>query len=347
MNNSFLKKTAATLCLFSSLSAQSEVLIRNENISPQVYSAVLQTRTSATSLVEHEEEIYPSDASITHLMRILKHAQADFLKGNETEARRSFWEMTSLAQTQDWHEPQRHAIFYAYLRLAQLTSNEPEKMKIVEDAASFAPDLKPDASLFAPPLVALWKQTLESILRKSTRIAIDEKFAGYDILKVDGLSYHMNKVTQISIAPGMHRLSLLSNSRPYFSQQMTATQLNLFRVDSKPLAFGDCAEPGLLQFKELNLSMVSVLYSDSCVRTYSGTTWIKGENPLQDIGVKDVAGALPSGLSTTGLSAPPPSHKWLWIGVAAAAVASAALIYRHQQDQQASNNPEPVHRQGY
>jgi hypothetical protein len=335
-----------SLVSFIAQAARADVLIQAETASADEFMAQVKTDDSVISLVDELEKTRPDQAHTDLFLRKFERAQQFYLSGNESEAKRAFLELTQAAHDADWRETQRQALLYSYLRLAQLSPSPGEHDTYLQQAARFAPDVAPDAQLFPPPLLKAYVQIRSRELKSATSFSLAEKFAGYDLVIVDGRRYEALTETQIQLTQGPHRVTLLSNSRPPQTQTLTSSQLSVFKSDAKPIAVGNCSEPALVGFQDLGLKTVSVFYDRNCVRAFTGTSWLKAQqSDFSQPGLATQPSDFTRALQTAAPAEVKSNHTWLWAGLGAALLASAALVYAHEH--RGSDKVQPVQRQGY
>jgi hypothetical protein len=319
--------------------------VRAPDVAAESFVARLAARPGAVSLAEYWDERSPEEAQSRQLSASFSRAQSLFLEGSSENAERAFRDVVRLARDADWRDAQRRALSFSFMRLAQLATAPGSVEERVEGAAAFAPDLRPDADAFPPPLVADWDKALARLKIKSTVIALDEKFAGYEALKIDGRAVAIRPGATALIAPGPHRFSALSSAYPYFSQVLTGAQLQALRIDQAPLASGDCAEPRFAGFAAIGAPAASVAFNE-CVKAFDGRDWVEGEKAafapsLGAIPAAETGGVgAPSWLKAEAPKVESPRHAWLWAAVTVMALAAVGYIaYRARPGQAESAAP--------
>ncbi len=341
--NKVFASLIVVVCLGQTVNAQTQVLVQAPGVTSAAFAAILSEQKEYRSLSDYAESLSPLPEQVEHLLKIFESAQRHYFSGHDELARASFLEVTKMSPAADWQEVHRQVIFYSFLRLAQMTSQSQDRQNLLEAAISFAPDLLPDNTLFPPPLMSSWKQVHFTLEKRASLISTEEKFPGYDILKINGHSVDIKTIKSVLLFPGSHRISLLSNSHPYFSQTLNSSQLELLKVDTVALVYGSCDTPGLNGFKDLNLSEVSVMYDSDCLRTYTGTGWVKPNKQISPAFTpQQVPGSL---LAQTEAPSHPAKRKLLWLGLSALVLGSAYLIYKnaHQaHGQPPADNPLPA-----
>ena len=311
--------------------------VRAPEVWPESFAARAVARPDFVPLADFDETSMPTEEECRQLTAAFSRAQSLFLDGSVESAARGFRDVVRLARDSDWREAQRRAIAFSYLRLAQLADASSLKQERIEAAAAFAPDLRPDADAFPPPMLEAWAQATARLRATSVSILASEKFAGYDVLKIDGRAFPIRPGSTVSLAPGAHRISALSNSHPYFSQILTSVQLEAMRLDQAPLASGDCEAPQLRALAGFDGRTVAVAYPD-CVRLHGPAGWAAVTHApaeLSRLGVppppESGGGGAPAWAKSEA-AAEPRSNKqyWIWAAVGAMAVAVGYAIYRAQ-----------------
>jgi hypothetical protein len=334
--------------------AQAEVLIQAPTVNNDTFGAVPQTDPSYISLVDQLSKDRPSKAESTEFESKIERAQNLFVSGSEEQAQKAFLQICKLSRIADWNASQREALFYAFLRAAQLTKKNNERDDLMDQAARFAPDLDPDTQLFPPPFLTTYRDFRSREQKASTAYQIDEKFAGYDLVIVDGRRYETDKQKEFLLTPGEHRISLISNSRLPLTLEMNSSQLSVFRADSKPLALGSCEEPAISGLHELNLEAASVMYGPDCIRSFTGTIWLKNDGKAQQIALlanktsyAEANNFSPS-LKDEALMPSKISNKtWLWIGAGTAVVAASAFFIIQNQRSHRGQSVQPSVHEGF
>ena len=339
-------------------------LVRAASLGPEGFAAAAARNPELLPLLETQEAESPTDTQAKRLAAGFSRAQALFLDGSLDEATRAFRDVVRMAQEADWRETHRRAISFSFMRLAQLASSPAAVEEKVESAAAFAPDLRPDASAFPPPLIQEWDRAASRLRARSTAIRLADKFPGYDLVKIDGRSFSLRSAVLVPISSGPHRVSALSNSHPYFSQVLTAAQLEEMRVDRQPLAAGDCDRPEVAQeIERAPVSAYAVAYED-CVKTRGASGWADATNGLPaksrlDLAPRMVSGGpgAPEWTRIDGLSRAAPevrtgsSRKWYWVAAAAVVVGASYAFVSAQRNSRGGSGPPseaiaPTHTSG-
>lgn len=82
-----------------------------------------------------------------------KAQDAYFNEADSSQAISEFEKVASLANAASWSRSQKKLIHFSMLRIAQLSKEEDKIKHWLDVGYNFAPELKPDADLFPPPLI--------------------------------------------------------------------------------------------------------------------------------------------------------------------------------------------------
>ncbi len=315
------------------------------------------------TLAKHLDLFRPNRDSETRLRRLTERAQETWLAGSIESARSLFREIAALALEADWREPQREAIHYALLRLAQSAPTPIERERWINTAVETFPDLHPDSDLFPPPLLETFASTRLRILKGSRDYRAGEHFPGYRLLLVNGKRFELEPETRIRLpAEATFRVTALSDFHPPVTEKLKISQLFAFRLAIAPLAGGDCGAPaGEGLPRALGVESYAVVFDTDCARVRSGQGWLPAEVTALGSESRSTRAAslslqpnlpLPFGEPLEPRPEPWLSKKsWLWIGVSVLVVGAAVALTRDRgrgtQPQREELAPEPVHHEGF
>lgn len=293
---------------------------------PDVSDSELKTfveRHDRRTLGEYLEANRPGQDFERRLRAKLESAQRAWLSGSTDSARSDFIELVDLAPLGDWRDPQREAILYAHLRLAQSSATPIERSDWLTKAARLVTDLEPDTSLFPPPLIREFREARAKVATQSTSVVLKDVFPGFRYVLVDGRKFSLDSSAPVRISPGSHRITALSDRHAPLTEQMTGAQLGVFRVKVDPLV-ESCAAP----VKPLDDGLiVEVFGGPKCSPV---TAFANGApNPTW----ADVPTEVRS----------KPRRDWLWIGAIALGTAAVIAVQRSQK----RSDPTPAHREGF
>lgn len=336
-------KYALFLCLLFSSISQAEVVVRHPDIDEATY--LKSFGAGSKSVVDHLEAKFPAPADEKRLLQKFERAQNLFLSSDVTAAKVAFIEITEEAFRADWTETQRKVISISFLRVAQLSSDPHAAQNYLVRAAQFAGDLAFDSSMFPPPLLNQYSEILAREKSKSLQVDLKDKFPQHDLIIIDGKRIRADQMHAHTVMPGRHRVTAISNSHQSFSQELTASQLDLIKADVPSYVIGTCEQPALSGYQSLGVEEVKVVFGSECVRSYTGTNWINASESSTALPTKFTH--LPM-RGFTSSSAPQPvltKKKLVLIGLGVGVLVTSALLIK--KSQQKREEIEPVSRQGF
>ncbi len=318
-----LKKVLAlTLACAQASAAVDRPLAAGPDVSDADFSKYVEAH-GRRSLSEDFDANRPGTDFEERLRSKLETAQRAWLGSSPEKARTAFVELAELARRADWKDPQREVILYAHLRLAQSAVSPIERVEWLESAARLTPDLEPDSSLFPPPLLRELKELRATIATRSLPLALHDVFPGFKFVLVDGRKIDLASKATTRISPGVHRITALSDRHMPVTEELTAAQLGVFRVNGRPFA-ESCASP-LVSLEDG--TRIEVLNGQNCkppsssVAKVPDADWTKVS---QEVSAR-------------------PRRDWLWIGLAAVGTALAISVARDRQ----KGETTAVHREGF
>ena len=309
--------------------ARDPVAIRH----PDVPAAELRTYATGEgreTLAEHLERARPDSRKQKSLRELLEKAQQAWLRSSLDGARLHFTAVAALALDADWRDPEREAIQYSMLRLAQMSEGR-ESSEWLARAVIASPDLEPDTQLFPPPLLARFRQERTRLLARKRELDLNLFSPTARFLLVNGRKVDLTIDRALSLPPGKFRFTLLSDSHEPVTQVTTAEKL----VNSRrPLLSGTCSNP-MAEARAGNDLLA--LFPDQCTREMKAGAWRPRE---LDLRVAPYAPPAPELLLTTSAPSPKPyfsQKSWVWIGVATLA---ASAVYAFEANR-AENTAAP------
>lgn len=320
--------------------AGAEIVVRHPDTVEATYLKSI--TVGSQSLVDHLESRLPAVSDEKRLLQKFERAQTLFLSSDLTAAKVAFIEITEEALRADWSETQRKVITISFLRAAQLSSDPHAVQSYLVRAAQFGNDVQVDAAMFPPPLLSQFEETVSREKAKSLQVDLKEKFPQHDLIIIDGKRVRSEVIHAFSVMPGRHRVTAISNSHQLFTQELTASQLNLMKADVPTYAIGTCEEPALSGYQSLGAEQVKVIFAKGCARTYTGTSWISSTDTLP------AKFARLSSTSSLSASSPKPiltKKKLVIIGVGVGLIVTSALLIK--KSQQRREEIQPVSRQGF
>lgn len=257
-----------------------------------------------------------------------KKAQIQFLDGNIDQAKSLFEKVSEKKWSCDWADDERRLISFSLMRLAQLETNDSQRRQWLQDNIDFDDQLKPDESVFPPPLIkeftSLQKQQSK---QKITFPAFAKKFSA--ILR-NGRFVSLAQIT-FEALPGKARYTFVSDSFQTEKVFLTLKELEGLSLEPQPLVYGDCENFQITESLRL-LKNVSVFHGMDCIKGQPSSEYRLSHASSPDI-------VLPSFANET--TASETQRSWiqrngLWVGTA---ILSSILIGYHLNKQ---NEPQAV-----
>lgn len=207
------------------------------------------------------------------LHRLVERAQSAWLSGSVDSARVTFKEITKVSLEADWREPQREAIHYAHLRLAQTSATATERNEWIEKAIATFPDLQADGDTFPPPLVDAFQAARSRMLALAQHYSPYSHFPEYRFLLVNGKKFVIAPELKIRLPGATYRVTALSDAFPPLSERLSVSQLSGFHLNLPALVSGNCGTPNLTEQPSIP-PQVAVVFSMECVRTKTPQGWM-------------------------------------------------------------------------
>lgn len=243
------KKLICILCSISCLYSHSvsfaqnfktEYLVKAPDISKAEYMGIVQSRPQWKQFVELQEAKLVQKQNRELLRSQFIQAQNIFLNQPKNEAMKA-WEAITLFQHQeDWQEAERLIIVIAYLRLAQMATQNEEIRQFLEKAAQYSPELNIEPDLFPPPLMKLYDNMKQSVSKLKIPV---KNWDQYDVVYIDGKKQLLNNKQYFYASPGFHRFHFLSNQRKPLLRITTTEQLTAIEPNESNWLQGNCSQP--------------------------------------------------------------------------------------------------------
>jgi hypothetical protein len=271
------------------------------------------TQNTAESKVSQALTACEQSGKVTQL---LKEAQFNFLNGSLGSAKEGFEKINDMKWSCDWKEDERKIITFAMFRLAQLSDNPAEQMNFLSDAIGFDDDIKPDASVFPPPLISLYNKTKQQLIRQP--LILPDFTKKYSSLLRNGKFISLSNMA-ISSYPLRARLTLVSEAYLPETIVVTPEEFQAYQLEPRAMIDGGC--DNFTVAKELESLPIKVYFSRDCVK-------IKEAQEA----VAPLATFSPGLATETAMT--PRKKTWLernllWVGVAV--VSSVAIAYMANQ----------------
>lgn len=232
-------------------------LIRGIHADKSEYLAYIKTHGEYEEY--HQTEMnrsLPNAEQVKNLRLYLQRAQESYLSNNIGSAKTHFKEVTDLAFTTDWEPEHRLAIYYSFLRRAQMEEVSENQNQLITQALEFDPQLKPDPKLFSQRIQLEFGRIKEKYQWLSW--SPKELFEKYDVIKINGkVIPHLRR--EISVSHGLLRVSLFSDSFQRQNVKIRGKDLITWEPRHRPLSHGDCMDG------ESFNSLIPVYFSKHCI----------------------------------------------------------------------------------
>ena len=233
------------------------LLIKAPNANSQEFATYAQN-----SSTEKISTYFLKCESKKDLYEDFKKAQIQFLDGFIDKAKSFFINVAEKKWTCDWSDDERKIISFSFLRLAQLESNDLSRTRWLQDSLDFDDQLKPDESVFPPPLIKEWTQLQKKqVPQKITLPHFSQKFSA---LLRNGRFISLAQLT-LQAPPGKARYTFISDSFQIEKEFVTLSELEVLSLEPQPLIFGDCENFHVAESLRF-LKNVSVFHGLDCIR---------------------------------------------------------------------------------
>jgi hypothetical protein len=205
------------------------------------YRAALKADPSLTSPSEIYLSHRPSPETRDHLLAAYARARQAFLGQSPDEARSRYRAVADMALDDDWGRTERAVLLNSYLRLAQLDSDPAARDRWLVRALFLGPGLKPDATLFPPPLL----RRLAQLDRESPKFKPVDVLAGGDwtLLLINGVPCSRSGCPDFPRLPQTTRVTLLSEKWRPQTLRIDLNRLAGAEIARLAWAGGDCGRP--------------------------------------------------------------------------------------------------------
>jgi hypothetical protein len=356
---SFNKKTICWLVAFAaSLAGQPRANAAESSDEKPLASAVGVSRDDLVAFATAHARVTLSDfldvsrpgiENDDRLKRLIERAQTAWLSKSVEQARLAFHEITRLSLEADWRESQREVLHYSHLRMAQMANLPTEREEWLNKAATLFPDIKPDSSLFPPPLISEYEAKLKAVQMSTVEVEPARSFPQYRYILVNGRRFEITDGLRIALNSGIYRITAYSDSLPPISEPLSASQLDMFQANPQAIARGSCEMPESARLPSGLGTEVTFLFPDGCLKSLSAAGWqkesaIPSALDLKPAPHKSDAGQLPFGDPTEKVAS---DSRHSWMLVAGAALAAGVVAAIAESNHQSSGSAQTVHRSGF
>lgn len=260
--------------------------------------------------------------------QLIKEAQFHFLNGSLDASKNKFSEIVEMKWSCDWKEDERKIIAFSLFRLSQLSSLPSEQMNFLTEAINFDDEVKPDPDVFPPPVVSLYRKTLEQMATQQMWLPdFSKKFSG---LLRNGKFISLNAMA-VKTYPMRARLTLISDTYVPETLVVTPEEFQKYQMDPRALVDGDCENFSVAE--ELKAMSYKVFFGPDCIKESSVST------PQH---TASTAGFTPDLASTAPIG--PRKKSWLernllWVGVTVVSSIAIAQMVKNNQERETVVRP--------
>lgn len=258
-----------------------------------------------------------------------KKAQIQFLDGNIDKAKALFVIVAEKKWSCDWTDDERKMISFSFLRLAQLENTDLLRHQWLQDAIDFDDQLKPDESVFPPPLLKEFNMLQKK--QPQQKITLPNVAKKFSAILRNGRFISLAQIT-LQAQPGKARYTFVSDSYQTEKFFFTLSELETLSLEPQPLVFGDCDNFQISESLRM-LKNISVFHSLDCIKDNNSPETILTQSTPQDVNLNSLTNEMEKSQPARG--------SWLqrnafWVGTA---VVSSILI-GYQLNKQ--NEPKAV-----
>lgn len=216
------------------------VVIPAEHASEDDYNAFMEAHQEyRTPEQEIRKRPVNGHEESSQLLKLFADAQAAFIGADPKTSMPIFESIVGQSALESWSASERSILFQSSLRLAQQESGSKRAHWLLR-SLTVAPDQKPNAELFPPPLVQEWEAVKERTPRIEARQLIPNGWQG---IQVQGIYYDRDSVAQLPITGEEVHLRWISNRFQSYSQVVALTKDKPPTLPQKPWLRGECHSP--------------------------------------------------------------------------------------------------------
>ncbi len=311
------------------------IFVQSSAVKDAEFKAFVKNVPSAITLSEYMLEASPTVDDQKNLLRILESAQREYLEGSLEKAKQSFELLVKVSRDADWSIEERKSIFYAYLRLAQL-SEDTQRHNWLAEAVRFDFELSADKKIFPPPLL----KELESIRRDEIFNSKNWDINGFKenivYIRVNGKKYNTQYGGSIKLMNGQNRVVLVSNKKLPIVRILNINQILALTIPNSYFENPDCKNPVTDDVPASIKARAALYFDEGCILISESDHWVTKTSALFLNNTKYTT--IESQLVTSGTVQPKienhidseiksESSNKLWlIGLVAAGITTALII---------------------
>ncbi|HMN68030.1 MAG TPA: hypothetical protein PKC28_05775 [Bdellovibrionales bacterium] len=299
------------IALLLTLPARAEVLFRAPGAPPLEYRAALKADGDLRAPGDWYRKQHPVGARKDQLLDLFAEAQKAFVSG--VDAGPKLLKVAELARADDWSSTERAVLAIAYLRLAQLETEEEARDRWLAASLNLGDDTF-DASLFPPPLLA--RRT--KLRGEMPRAEIPESLwrEGWNLVLINGVACDADACVAPVRGPENVRVTYLSDTWLPVTKELNGDELAVTRPEQTAWLSGACERPNFHPAAD-RIADRRAFFGADCEAPPLRLAPVARAN-AQELKLPDIP------------SKPVPlyKNKWVWIGVG---VVAAAIVMSRQK----------------
>lgn len=303
------------------------LMVPTDEVTTSEFEAALKNLPERISYQEYYLSETPKLRNIELLNQYFAQAQASFISLEDKALIRTKLEnVLKLEFEEDWKKPQRRILLMSYLRLIQLTLDDPEQTEAriswIKQALFYLQEIDPPTDLIPPPVF----QEVEKIKSQLPLIEVQIASKDFDQVLIQGQPYNPQSPILVRVPSRSVRVTYLSNRYKPSSQVLSIADLGKFQPQKISWVKGECDKAILLE-------------GPTSMQIYKGLnckTEVVETTPSKEI-------QLPV-LSTSKTSFKPSMNKWVWV---AAGVVVSALLINELNKNKTSSSGSPSNTYGF
>ncbi len=329
----FLLLTITSVSLAAEHGSDDVPLIRGPGVSDETLQAVAEAH-GRLALSDYLDLKRPEDGEGQRLNKLIERGQAAWLAGSVESARGTFREIAKLALSADWRDSQREAVHYAMLRLAQSSPTATERDEWLEKVVATFSDLRPDPDVFPPPLIDAFATVKKRVFAAAILYSPFEHFPDHRYLLINGKRFINTPDLKIRLPKASYRITALSDFYEPMTEQLSISQLMVFRLSMPAIAKGTCLAPSATEGIRRS-ERLTVVYAADCLRTRTNHGWQpRSVDVAEAVKTPTMTGLAHFPGASDPFRQPVPDERpslqrkhWLWAGLTVIAIGAAYMIH--------------------
>lgn len=260
--------------IFQQSKSFGEVLIRPFQSAIYEYEAYVEIHNKYETYIDFFKKNIPSEEHKKNLSEKFKIAQESYLE-NKNSSVSLFMNLINDIHLTDWNDTEKEVLFYSLIRLAELDRDNLNKWLTM--AIQFHPSGFIDR--FSPSMKLSFIELKSKLKKSEIKWSPNDSFLGYDLIIIDGERFPLERDLEIILSGGVHRVSLVSNSHPYWSQIMDQNEILKIRVNNPPIISGECKNFEL-NSHPFGVVQYTLWFSSHCVQSVSSQLNLKNSEKV-------------------------------------------------------------------